>query len=148
MEITINNLYNKEGECDNCRKATKLRGDKCQVCHNEAKKSFQEYCKKQTKFSPDINKITDKVYLGDFDGARAKDELKLYGITHIIICAENCYPAFPEEFTYMHLNLLDFDEENIYQYFKQVIEFIEKGEKVYIHCQLGVSRWPASLLHM
>ena len=32
------------------------------------------------------------------------------------------------------------DDENIIQYFKECIEFIEKADKIFIHCMCGVSR--------
>jgi hypothetical protein len=139
--VDANLIYKTLGQCQICQKTGNLRNSYiCEDCNNTKKISFQTFCKNQVKFTPDISQITDKVYLGDFDGARVKDELKQYGITHILICAEYCYPAFPGEFEYMHLNILDHDEENIYLHFNQVIDYIDSASKVYVHCQLGVSR--------
>ena len=40
--------------------------------------------KKTTITSDNIDKITDKIYLGDIDGANEIDYLRQEGITHII----------------------------------------------------------------
>ena len=35
---------------------------------------------------------------------------------------------------------MDFPNENIFKYFKECIDFIEKSNKIYIHCAAGASR--------
>ena len=89
-----------------------------------------------------INKITDKIYLGDIDGAREVDYLKKQGIKHIINLAGNVFSPTYEEglFIRKNIEIMDFPEENIFQYFKECIEFIEKADKIFVHCMAGVSR--------
>ena len=89
-----------------------------------------------------INKITDKIYLGDIDGAREVDYLKKQGIKYIINLAGTMFSPEYEEglFTRKMIEIMDFPKENIFQYFKECIDFIEKADKIYIHCMAGVSR--------
>jgi hypothetical protein len=89
-----------------------------------------------------INKITDKIYLGDIDGAREINYLKKQGIKYIINLAGTMFSPEYEEglFTRKMIEIMDFPKENIFQYFKECIDFIEKADKIYIHCMAGVSR--------
>ena len=89
-----------------------------------------------------INKITDKIYLGDIDGAREINYLKKQGIKYIINLAGTMFSPEYEEglFVRKMIEIMDFPKENIFQYFKECIDFIEKADKIYIHCMAGVSR--------
>ena len=89
-----------------------------------------------------MNKITDKIYLGDIDGAREINYLKKQGIKYIINLAGTMFSPEYEEglFTRKMIEIMDFPKENIFQYFKECIDFIEKADKIYIHCMAGVSR--------
>ena len=89
-----------------------------------------------------INKITDKIYLGDIDGAREINYLKKQGIKYIINLAGTMFSPEYEEglFTRKMIEIMDFPKENIFQYFKECIEFIEKADKIFVHCMAGVSR--------
>ena len=82
-----------------------------------------------------INKITDKIYLGDIDGAREINYLKKQGIKYIINLAGTMFSPEYEEglFTRKMIEIMDFPKENIFQYFKECIDFIEKADKIYIH---------------
>jgi len=103
---------------------------------------MKEENKKEELKSENIDKITDKIYLGDIDGANEIEYLKQEGITHIISLAGEIYSPKYEEGLFIRkiINVDDFEEENIFQYFKECIEFIEKSDKIYIHCMAGVSR--------
>ena len=92
--------------------------------------------------SNNISKITDKIYLGDIDGAREVNYLKQEKITHIISLAGKIFSPEYEEglFKRKIIDIIDFEDENIFQYFKDCIQFIESAKKIYIHCMAGVSR--------
>ena len=92
--------------------------------------------------SENIDKITDKIYLGDIDGAREVNYLKQEKITHIISLAGKIFSPEYEEglFKRKIIDIIDFEDENIFQYFKDCIQFIESAKKIYIHCMAGVSR--------
>ena len=98
--------------------------------------------KKEKLTSVNIDKINDKIYLGDIVGANEIEYLKQEGITHIIsLAGDFCSPKYEDgSFIRKIINIDDFGTENIYQYFKECIEFIENAKKIYIHCMAGVSR--------
>ena len=89
-----------------------------------------------------IDKITDKIYLGDINGANEIKYLKQEGITHIISLAGKFISPIYEEglFVRKMIEIMDFPNENIFKYFKECIDFIEKSKKIYIHCAAGASR--------
>ena len=97
--------------------------------------------KKEIKKSNNIDKITDKIYLGDIEGATDFNYFKREQI-HNVISIVNEPPEYPEE---MKINQKSFKIEdrfnyNIIQYFKECIDFIENSDKIYIHCLFGISR--------
>lgn len=93
-----------------------------------------------------ITKVTPYLFLGGLVVARKRQWLKARGVTHVVNLASMIRPhkPFPEDFTYKTYYLLDSKTANISTIFLDAIEFIddavEKGGKVYVHCQQGVSR--------
>ena len=104
--------------------------------------------KKEKLTSVNIDKINDKIYLGDIVGANEIEYLKQEGITHIIsLAGDFCSPKYEDGlFIRKIINIDDFGTENIYQYFKECIEFIENSDKVFIHCSCGVDRSPTIII--
>ncbi len=91
-------------------------------------------------FMPNISKITDKLYLGNYDSAMFKTNLKKLGITHILICGKDLEELYPKDFTYLTLRLDDSFSEDILSHFSRSIEFIDTSNIVLVHCLAGVSR--------
>ena len=89
---------------------------------------------------PTINKITDKIYLGDEDAAQDFQTLKECGITHILICAKEPKKFFCKDMIYKQFQIDDYPEQNITKYFKEAFTFIDSSKNVLVHCQAGVSR--------
>jgi hypothetical protein len=89
-----------------------------------------------------VNKITDKVYLGDEEGARDKKLLNGYGITHILVCGRDLKKRFKDEFVYHRIEIDDSSREDILEYFEEAFQFIENSKAVYLHCIAGKSRSP------
>jgi protein-tyrosine phosphatase len=87
-----------------------------------------------------INKISEKIFLGDEDAAADLGILKEFKITHILICAKEPKKYFENEFVYKQFHIEDFPEQNIVQYFKEAFSFIDSAKIIFIHCQAGVSR--------
>ena len=89
-------------------------------------------------------KILDKLYIGSVGAANNKDELKNIGITHIVTAASTLKCLYPEDFTYLKLDVLDSPEVKIKDYFHKTGEFIneaiEKYGGVFVHCHAGISR--------
>ena len=80
--------------------------------------------KKTTTTSENIDKITDKIYLGDIDVANEIDYLKQEGITHIIsLIGEIFCPKYEDGlFKRKIIGFDDFSTENIFKYFKECIK--------------------------
>jgi len=90
-----------------------------------------------------INKITEKIYLGDIDGAKKTDFFKKEKITYTISLAGKMFtPTYDKNIIEFQkiIDIEDDPKENIIKYFKECIEIIEKANKIYIHCMAGVSR--------
>ena len=97
--------------------------------------------------SNNIDKITDKIYLGCEEGAKEFDFLKTEEIHNIISIIPEII-NFPEE---MNMKCLNFTAENclvtgFFKSLKQCIEFIENSDKIFIHCSCGVDRSPTIII--
>ncbi|KAM9971317.1 hypothetical protein ACTFIW_011294 [Dictyostelium discoideum] len=97
-------------------------------------------------YDPICSKVTDYLYMGSETVASNLEILKSNGITHIINASYQCDNFFQDNpmFEYRKLHLRDSPLEDISLVFEQVIEFIERAiacnGKIFIHCQMGVSR--------
>ncbi len=102
----------------------------------------------KTLTSLNIDKITDKIYLGNISGANEINYLKQEGITHIInLAGLYISPKYEEGlFIRKNIDIMDFYDQNIFQYFKECIDFIESSKKIYIHCAAGASRSPTIVI--
>lgn len=134
-----------EGEtlvCKVCSKcdplcSTKLDIPICSACWKSPniKKS------KLFSWSPEIDKINDKLFLGNEEGQKCKNILKSIGITNILVVGSGLEIFHPNDFVYKHVEVDDFYSENISVYFDQTYEFIEKSKgNVFVHCAAGISR--------
>ena len=97
--------------------------------------------------SNNIDKITDKIYLGCEEGAKEYDFLKIEEIHNIISIIPEII-NFPEE---MNMKCLNITAENclvtgFFKSLKQCIEFIENSDKIFIHCSCGVDRSPTIII--
>ena len=94
--------------------------------------------------SNNIDKITDKIYIGDEDGAKEFDFLKNEQIHNVLSLVGNP-PTYPEDMkiNLMNLNLEDCLNTNIINPIKECADFIDKSDKIFIHCSCGVNRSPA-----
>ena len=97
--------------------------------------------------SNNIDKITDKIFLGDDEGASEQDFFKTEQIHHVLSIIETP-PTYPEELQINHKSI-KLEEKlslNIIPYLKECIEFIENADKIYVHCSCGISRSPAIVI--
>ena len=101
----------------------------------------------EIKKSNNINKITDKIYLGDEDGAKEFDFLKNEQIHNELSLVPNP-PKYPDDMNInlMHLNLEECLNIKILQHIKECIDFIDKSDKIYVHCSCGINRGPAIVI--
>jgi len=74
----------------------------------------------------------------------SKDKLQERGITHILNCAIGISPAFPEDFTYKTVPMLDKPTQSILTHIEAgslfLKECFDKGGKALVHCFVGKSR--------
>ena len=88
-----------------------------------------------------MDKITDKVYLGDCGGADDEENIKRNNIKRVLSCMGDLSPKYKDKSIIQKIiEVDDFPETNIIQYFKDSIKFIEESDKVFVHCFAGVSR--------
>ena len=91
----------------------------------------------------DIDEIEEgKLFLGSLDLENAK-VLKDKGIKRILTLIDGDLSKFSykeQGFNQKIINIMDIDSENIIKYFGECINFIEGGEKVFVHCAAGQSR--------
>ena len=108
-------------------------------------------------FNHDIDKISDFLYISNWDTANNLYELKKNNIkavltietsnkpTHIL----NYYKQNNIDFLFLYLN--DLPSENITKYFDVSYEFIDKnikkGNNVLVHCMAGISRSSTLILN-
>lgn len=91
-----------------------------------------------------MNKIQDKLYLGNIKAASDLKSLKAAGITHVLQVASGIKPFFPNDLTYKVINVLDSSNQSLLRHFPAAIQFIKdgmsRGGAVLVHCYAGVSR--------
>jgi len=90
------------------------------------------------------SKILNQLYLGNAVASKDLQFLKGKGITHVLVCADDCQVCFPEHFEYKVLPLEDTIDFQILNYFQESFEFLEAsisgGGTVFVHCRMGASR--------
>ncbi|KAF6731335.1 Dual specificity protein phosphatase 1 [Oryzias melastigma] len=84
------------------------------------------------------------LYLGSAYHASRKDMLDMLGITALINVSANCPNHFEDSFLYKSIPVEDNYKADISSWFNEAIEFIDsvrnKGGRVFVHCQAGISR--------
>lgn len=104
------------------------------------------------------SKLFPNLYVGSFEDAQNEDLILDLEITHIVsvgrgasIHSSVSVPHRPllgletdhDSIKYLHIDVLDMENEQIKKYFDKAFGFIEKGRRdgiVLIHCAAGVSR--------
>ena len=90
------------------------------------------------------SKVLNQLYLGNAAASKDLQFLKGKGITHVLVCADECQVCFPEHFEYKVLPLEDTIDFQILNYFQESFEFLEasisEGGTVFVHCRMGASR--------
>lgn len=96
------------------------------------------------KLTP-ITEIVPSIFVGQLVIAQNKDILKKLGITHIVNLSQ--YPNyFPNDFSYLTIDIPDSPDVDISQHFTKASRFIHnaylKKGRILIHCFAGLSRSP------
>ena len=103
--------------------------------------------KEKVANSNNIDKITDKIYLGSEEGLEEYDFLKAEKINNIISIIPEIH-KFPEEMKikYLHLGAENCLVTSFLKSLKECIEFIENSDKVFINCSCGMDRSPTIII--
>ena len=90
----------------------------------------------------EMNKITDNIWLGDYESSIHVENLKKEGIKKVLTILEYRPPNYKEEDNIKQkvISVADNPIENIIKYFGECINFIDGEEKVLVHCMAGASR--------
>ena len=118
----------------------------CELCHKLVESHIYKF-----HFCSHPTKILNWMFLGTFKNGNNLEELNNFDIKHILNCAIEIIPKnIPNNIKYCHVNMFDDPKADITLYFDKAFGFIEqarkKGEKILIHCKLGISRSPALLI--
>ncbi len=90
-----------------------------------------------------MNKICDRLYLGNLKAAQDARALREAGITHILQVGEGIAPSHPKQFVYKEIHIGDTANAQIIRHFPSAISFMQEGVRkggVLVHCYAGVSR--------
>ena len=90
-----------------------------------------------------MNKIIERLYLGNIAAANNLHALKSAGITHILCVASGVEPRFEGKFKYRTIKVSDTSSQSLIRHFPAAIAFIKEGIQkggVLVHCFAGVSR--------
>ena len=115
------------------------------------KENTKQFLRHQEK---SIDYIIDNIYIGDVLFSLDKEALKIYNITHILVCGKEIEAVYPGEFIYKHIPLYDSDYTNISKYFDECNQFIKDSnadnkkiessssprKNLFVHCGAGMSR--------
>ena len=90
-----------------------------------------------------MSEITQNIWLGPSDNI---DYTKYQAIVSIVPYYQipKCVEKFKNTGDFLHISILDFDDEFIFPYIDRFIKFmdekINEGKIIYIHCIKGISR--------
>ena len=138
---------NEKKLCNDCGSSELRKNQRiCEKCYNIKQKMFLELDKVRNTFTPEIDKITDRIYLGNYDGQRELNKLTSYGITDILICGNFFQQFYKDQFSYNVIEIDDNIEQNIIDLFEKTYEIIDNSDKIFVHCGSGVSRGPSFVI--
>lgn len=91
-----------------------------------------------------IDEVLPNLFIGSYDDACDSVTLDHFGITHILTVASDLPAKYTEKYTYLIIQALDLDTQDLFPSFSQSFEFIENSlsnnGKVLVHCLYGISR--------
>lgn len=79
----------------------------------------------------------------------AKEQLKAQGITHVLQVGVELSPNHPDDFTYMRVDILDSEDQDLVKVLPACLEFVQRGKDaggVLVHCAAGMSRSPSVVI--
>ena len=95
----------------------------------------------QYYINPEMDQITDKIWLGNYEAAKNKKNLKRFGITKVLSVMDYAPHYNIEDNIYQkEVEVIDDPTFNIIKYFGDCLYFMEGNDKILVHCMSGASR--------
>ncbi|KAL9266246.1 Dual specificity protein phosphatase 1-like protein, partial [Drosera capensis] len=89
-------------------------------------------------------KIEEGLFVGSYQAAENKVQLKSLNITHVLTVANGFPPDHPDDFMYKVIEVQDSTSTILVKYFDECFQFIDEakamGGSILVHCLAGVSR--------
>jgi protein-tyrosine phosphatase len=141
-------------KCYKCKSSESIRfyvsNYSCYNCYLKDKEYFLALENNKTVIFPDMNKITEKIFLGNSDSGRDINLLIKNKITHIMIVGSFLFPFYQNDFNYKILEIEDREDQETLSHFKEAFQFIESAidsnGKILIHCFAGKCRSPSFVI--
>jgi len=134
---TIENRYNR---CLMFEKNLLSKKKECDKCHQIVDSHLF-----RIHYNAHCTEIFDWLYLGTFENACDICELRRLKINYILNVAIECTnKTLPKDIKELHLNIQDYELFELYDYFEESNDFINKcraeGGHLLVHCKYGISR--------
>lgn len=107
----------------------------CRGCYEKRKRQFLKQ-DLHTEIKPEIDQITDNIYMGNIAAATSKELFQSIGISHVLVCGYFLNAFFPQDFRYKTIEIQDNENEDLLSHLVECFEFIDC--KVFIHCRSGI----------
>jgi len=92
----------------------------------------------------------DFLYLGSYENAKSKQQLKDLGISHIVNMASELDNEYPNDFKYLSCRLDDISTDSLTKHLEEALNFIDEAKstnsRVLVHCAMGISRSSALVI--
>jgi hypothetical protein len=124
----------------------------CDACRMDSERMEREAVQAGNLLSRyvDPDRITENLFIGPKESAYDLEKLQLLGIQRVLVCCSHLNEYFKDDVTYLRLPMADSLDQNLLLYLPLAFEFIQdginRGEKILIHCNAGVSRSGAVLV--
>lgn len=119
----------------------------CENCYNDQLKLDKKFSSEKKNLHPEcVEIIKDKLYLGNYDFAKKRENLLNLNITNVLVCGNELETPFEKEIKYMKIPLKDIIEDSILPYINQCCDFINDSKKILVHCNAGISRSPSIII--
>ena len=135
-------LLNELNRCINFGKSVlnKIPKKECDICHK-----FIDSHLFKIHYNSHPTEIFNWLYLGTFSNACDIKELRRLKVNYVLNVANECInKKLPKDIKELHLKIKDSDDFELYNYFDEANEFInkckEEGNSLLVHCKLGISR--------
>jgi dual specificity phosphatase 12 len=137
QEQTIEDIYNR---CLMFEKNLLSKKKKCDKCHHLVDSHLY-----RIHYNSHCTEILDWLYLGTFANACDINELRRLKINYILNVAIECTnKKLPKYIKELHLNIPDYERFELYDYFEEANDFINKCKSerghLLVHCKYAISR--------